>query len=215
MKKNLFFLFLFSVFFIPFNCFALSFDINDTTITVNDTETLRDFCYYKWIKDSSYNKLIVYSIDDVDMGYQAYGCTPLINNVPYYENNNFLPSNFHSNALEVPDDFVMNNNNATLYDTDFNTWYSSGSITVVYSSIDLYNSSGNNITFQSNFTFQNIEDKYNPQVEPEEPEPEEPDDSSQITTNDFYILLLLLSVLIWLLYFKWCFPNSGGGRDLR
>lgn len=214
MKKKFFFLFLFSFFFFPFNSSALSFtDCNDVThqVEYHNYEDFRDWCYFTYFDDTVYSNLIVYH-----RNHETVCLLPEIGTDIYFDDNDSCiraRSPFKYKYLQVYNFDLVNieNNDRGIDNLQLPT--------MDYSSVTI-NKSDNSLYFSSNFTFNDIKTKYNcsSSVEPddptpEEPEPEEPETGSTISQNDFYVLLVMLSTLIWLLYFKWCFPLTKG-RDL-
>lgn len=203
--KKAFLLFLLCFFFIPFNCFATSFTVNDTEYQVTDMETLRDYCYFTYKKNNSnvdLTYLLVQSNHTCITGYSD------ITNLILYKNsdNNLVGDTFKTYVFDTNYSYSTSR---TLYNGLSVYWDG-----ITYSSLNLYtsNSTDSALYLASNFTFSEIESKYISSTEPE-PEPSEPDpveSLNSISRNDFYVLLMLLSTLIFMLFFRWCFPMKGG-----
>ena len=211
MKKNFFFLFLFSLFFFPFNSFAMSFvDCNNVEhqVEYHNYEDFRDWCYFTYFDDTKNYGLIVHH-----RNHNTACIIPETGTDIYYRTSD--------NCLHARTPFKYKYVNIYNFDLVQNDLNDGGidnlmNATMDYSSFDIYNDN-NELYFSSNFSINDIKTKYNcpgsVTPTPEEPTPEEPETGPTISQNDFYVLLVMLSTLIWLLYFKWCFPLTRG-RDL-
>lgn len=212
--KNKIFLFLLALCFIPLPTYALSFtDCKNVEheVEYHNYEDFRDWCYFTYYDDTKYSDLVVYHRNHEtvcllpEFGTEVYFSTDdnsLHARTPF-KYKYLQVYNFDMISIDMSDGGVDNLQSPTMD----------------YSSVNI-SKSDNTLYFSSNFTFNDIKNKYScsgsvtpDPEEPEDPEPEEPDIPEPISTNDFYVLLFLLSTLIWLIYFKWCFPNTKG-RDL-
>lgn len=218
MKKK-YLLFFFSMFLIlPFSTHALTFNgCDNTEYNVNDYSSLLGYCYFNYIRDNSNSKNVLMFMRGYSDVYVA------IN----YSNDNFF---FNSNDRKYNS---FDNNYKLIKFTNLDSpVISDGSgidslmnPTFLFSTFDIFDSN-NNIYNRSNKTLESLAETYscdsvfssnNQNEEPEEPDTpssgqEEPDDTTKVSKEDFYVLLTLLSTLIWLLYFKWCFPMKGGKK---
>ena len=71
---------------------------------------------------------------------------------------------------------------------------------ILYSTLDILNQSDDSVYFAKNFSYK--KKVVCPDVNVDIP----------ITKEEFYVLLMLVSLLILLLFFKWCFPMKGGKK---
>lgn len=214
MKKRIFLFFIISFFcFVPFNSYALSnedtYVVNDTTYNVNmeNEQTILDYFYYTYYKNFENN--------------QDYYFTMIYSNSKYnfviFKNDSTI-STFGSNILKIkntnPYIFSLDDNNNLTSKTQLAIprGYQSESMRVIYSSIDLIVDNTN--YFESNITTEQIESRYIIEEPIEEPtgEPTNENIIFPINKEEFYALLVLLSVFFLTNYFKWCFPMKGGKK---
>lgn len=206
MKKNFLFLFLFTFFLFPFKTYALSFtDCNNVSHTVDTPELYRDFCYFTYYNDS-YSGMLV----GTNTNYQFCILPKIGTTISYYVDNDYFlatPTNYtfiQSRRYGTPD--VWENQGIS----------NTQQVSVKFVTFNVALSDDPSFEFiQKNGNISDITNKYQcPTVNPDpDPEPEEPT-VDPITKEDFYILLVMFSTLIWLIYFKWCFPMTKG-RDLK
>lgn len=208
MKKNFLFLFLFTFFLFPFKTYALSFtDCNNVEHTVDSPALYRDYCYFNYYNDTYSDMLVVSNRNYIFCVLPKIGTTITYNiDHDYYEADPTSYTLIQSSNYGTPT--VLQNTGIE------NTTESS----MKYTTFNIALSDDPSFEFiQKNMDLQDVKTQYNcPTVNPDpdpDPEPEEPT-VDPITKEDFYILLVMFSTLIWLIYFKWCFPMTKG-RDLK
>ena len=169
MKNKFFILFItiFCIFTFSDKVSALSFNVNDVDYQVTDTESLRDYCYFKYVKDNS-------SIKDLFVFYNTYNnkyyCLLFPGNLDYLLVSDYL----HFKELSNFNSFT--NNNFYSYNSSFgnethSTYYGS-SVPInrlqsgYFHTFNVYNSGNSNGTSRgslyksSNFSFSDIVNKY-------------------------------------------------------
>lgn len=219
MKKSIFLIVLFSFFTIPFSANALTFNVCDTDYQVSDFDTMRDYVYYTYIKtDNDYqNKsyyLSNYSDNNSfifaysDLNFKSYFNT--INGVSSYTGDNSDVLKFNSSEVysKIVNISIDSNSFKRVYRIDIKHDFSSSILTTlpIYTTNDY-----STISIDSNWNFEDIENKYVCTSD----EPVIPDESSptfNISKEEFMLIPFLLSLLILMLFFKWCFPMKGGKK---
>ena len=217
MKRNIFLIFLFSFFIIPFSANALTFNVCDKEYEVSDFDTMRDYVYYTYIKNdlNKYYFLVQYGDSSYLFAYSDLGIKPYFKTIDGMSSytgehsdviyRNSTDFSFYSKVISSVD----SNNFKSTGRLDFPHLYNSSVLTTspIYSSNDF-----SNISIDSNWNFEDIENKYLCTSD----DPIIPDVPSttliNISKEEFMLIPFLLSLLILMLFFKWCFPMKGGKK---
>lgn len=216
MKKNkilILLVSLFSIFVISDRVDALTYIANDNkeyNVNLNDSESFRDYCYFKFVKPDNKKNLIVYSYDssfyciyNSTSDFTIFGDSSTID--LYYDAS---PVNYLYSQYSYDGSLYLEN----ISKSSFKSIYYNN---IYYTNDDILIGGGNpGNFFDKNFTFDDIENKYISSVEPisEQPSNNDEDISNDfpITKNDFYTLLVLLGVSILIQIFRFVFPMKGG-----
>ena len=217
MKKiYLLLIIIFGIILIPLNTYALDFTVDNQTYTVSDLETFRDYFYFERLIPNLNNG--AYPVKNIvcfnpDNAYYYCGATD--------ETAWFIGST--RRVYTGPEEW---GSTVQIYISTFDIYGGqhsnstggfiyTGNIYLLNTSIPYFSSTdilGTNDNYPANFTFNDIECKYNTSEcqsggggneEPEEPE--EPTEESNTNINLLIVGLMLISIYIWLKFFKSCF----------
>lgn len=197
---------------IPLNTYALDFTVDNQTYTVSDLETYRDYCYFEKYKPNSADNsdiktMLVYK---TPWSTGRWNCSTSYEYVWYDTTQESIYSSNTLGTTRYYNYYIWNGTNES---PTFNAgWYVGNNInnlTDYYNTVDITDISGNTL-ISSNTTFNDIECKYSTADcqsggggGEEPPEPEEP---TEINNTDLLIVgLMLISIYIWLKFFKACF----------
>lgn len=171
MKKYLFIILsIFVFFFFTDRVEALSYEVNDIIYQVTDTESLRDYCYFTYFKNSDFNHLFITfnsSNNVFSCNFYSNGNSNTTHYLNIYSSGNISLS-FSSTASSTDVHYLTHKiDNSFINDTaGYESFNNTGSIsvrnsnlTLIYNDENLYDIN-NNLILSSNYTFQDIENNY-------------------------------------------------------
>lgn len=186
----------------PLRVSALTFNPNGTEITVTDTETLRDYCFYKFRYNASDVEMTALFVSK-DIA-NRYECAIAYSSFDYFYKYDNTKMYGYNNGSSVNFSKYYYNANFEYTTTSTQSYANIYNNQIYFASSPVYSDNNHSsILINSNFTFNDILSKY-PTSEGESSV------SSPINKEEFYTLLVILSLLIWLLFLRWCFPMSRG-----
>lgn len=197
--------------------YCLDFTVGEDTYTVSDLETFRDYAYFNVFKQYDY------SFGCWTKSYEYWTCIYETEDTRYrYFSNNFVGIASYDSGGNFKNQYTVGLQSGFFYSPQFNggiQTISYNDINNYYSMEDIKDYDSGDIVFTNNFTFNDIECKYNTSDcqnnsggdIPDEPSEDE-DSNFPITKNEYYALLVLVGILIFMLFFKWCFPMKGGKK---
>lgn len=225
MKRKLFFFLLLCSLIYPFKTSALSFTACDNnTHEVNSFTTLYHYFYYQLkannVSITDNNQFLMYCASP------SSGYCYFLYISSSYSGNFFINSNNRLRTDSSVDyikqsiyqyDGVPDSNDIPQYENLSGQWNLSVANSTTYNFLNFVITKSGSTVASGTDKLSDIDEIYCPssvEPEPEEPEPEEPEHERvyPINTNDYYLGIMLFSLLIWLLYFKWCFPMKGGRK---